>query len=724
MAQRLSTPYVSSVIPNAYVNYSVNSIPVGVASSGVMVIFGEANGGPSYSQTTLANSFYTPDQLSKIVQTFTSGQIVDAFTEITAPSNDAAITGTATGVYVVKTNSGTKATATLAPSYGTLSDINYGTLGNADQYQVLAVNSEDGPTITGVTVPSYGATTGAMFSVRSSGGAEVVVGPLAASANQAALVTNLNAALSTASVNLSATPGTATDTITLTFSATPGSSVPVADASAWAEGSGKSFELIDSTPGDLASIGMTAGLNVSSQEPEIEVQDSNATRAINETLGVNASIGLAVGYEGATATMTINPTTGLLTTTVTGGSGGNLSIVLSQYTTIGTLAGFIASQAGYSASAIPSANQLPTSALDAVSAIGIASTSAGDEPGRIKTSAYNFKQAMAISRLFTFAATATAGLPTPMAASAFLSGGTRGATLAADIVNVINSLGAVNCNIIVPLISQSATADILAGQTDPASTYTIAALNALMKSHCLEYSNPSLGKNRICVLSYNTTFANASAAAQGLASFRCSLTFQQVTQVNSLGVVTTFQPWMASVCAGAMQCGGFYQAITNKYANLISIVDPSDYNSGEPGDTSEAIEAGLMTLFTDVGGVRWVVDQTTYSFDNSFVYNSMQAVYDADLIAIDLKTSFSNAFVGKSLADVSAASVSAFLTQKMAGYMQLKLIAPSNGVPLGFNGAKVVIAAPTVTVTFNLYLATEILFIPITFGINPVQQSA
>ena len=106
------------------------------------------------------------------------------------------------------------------------------------------------------------------------------------------------------------------------------------------------------------------------------------------------------------------------------------------------------------------------------------------------------------------------------------------------------------------------------------------------------------------------------------------------------------------------------------------------------------------------------------------MYNSIQAVYDADVITIDLKSSFTQAFVGQSLADVSAASASAFLTQKMASYMQLKLIAPSNGAPLGFNNAKVTIAAPTMTISVNIYLATAIYFIPITFSISAVQQSA
>ena len=712
MSQRLTTPNVNTVIPGTYVNYTVQNSPVGVAASGILLIMGEADGGPSYEQTSLASSVYSPQQLQKIIQTYTSGQIVDAFQAITAPSNDANITGTATQVYVVKTNTGTKASAVLAPSYGTITDINWGVLGNQDQYQILAVQAEVAPTVAGNTIPAFGSPlNGVEFNIRLNGGASTVVGPISGSpANTAALVTALNGLLPS---GITASAGTAPNTIALAMAV---------DSAAWGKGWGKSFELIDSTPGDLAALGLAAGLSVSSEEPAVEMQDSNAVRGVSETLSAAATVALAVGYAGTSATLTI--ASGMLTTTVVGGSGANLNINLSQYSTIGSLATFIASQPGYSATVTPAANQQPTSALDAVAAIGICSTGAGDEPGRIKMGLYEFSKALATSKILSFSATATAGLPTPMAAPAFLTGGARGATLAADIVNVVDTLGGVNVDIMVPLFSQDATADIAAGLTDPASTYTIAAINALMKSNCIEESNPDLNRNRICILSLNSTFAHAAAAAQGLASALCSMTFQNVTQVNSAGAITQFQPWYASVVAAAMQLGGFYKAIVNKYANLISIVDPSDYDSGNPGDTSEALEAGLLPLYSDVGGPKWVSDQTTYGVDNNFVYNSIQAVYDANLIAKDLKSSFTAAFVGQSLADISAASVSAFLTAKMANYMQLKLIAPSNGAPLGFNNAKVTIVAPTVTISVNIYLATAIYFIPITFSISAVEQSA
>ncbi|HXN74880.1 MAG TPA: hypothetical protein VN855_00120, partial [Candidatus Acidoferrum sp.] len=318
-----------------------------------------------------------------------------------------------------------------------------------------------------------------------------------------------------------------------------------------------------------------------------------------------------------------------------------------------------------------------------------------------------------------------AGLPAPTAAFAFLSGGTRGATLAADIINVLNQLGGIQCNFIVPLFSQDATADIAAGVTSSSSTYTIAAINAAIKSHCLEFSTPALKKNRSAILSFNGTYANAKSQAQSLGTFRVSLTMQQVMQVNSTGAIQTFQPWYASVLAAGMQAGGFYKSILNKSANLISFIDPSGFDSGNPGSVEDGLSSGILFLSKDNSRAGyWVSDQTTYGFDTNFVYNSIQAVYASDLIALDLAQSFFLQFVGQSLADVSASAGLSFLTQKMDGYFKLKLIGSSTDAPLGFKNPKISIKAPEMDVAVEIKLATAIYFIPISINISQIQQSA
>lgn len=718
MAQRLVTPFINTNTPGAYPDTNVVSKPVGLGSSGIIVIFGEADGGDSYQSTALANNKFTADQLAKVTSKYLSGQIVDAFAALSAPSGDTDIKGTANVIYIVKTNRGTKASAVVDTNYGTLADQNFGKPGNQYKYQITSIAAETAPTITGNTIPAFGAALNAMtFSLRLNGGVVAAVTLSGTASNHqdvGTLVTELNGLLP---AGVTASPGTATATITLTVNP---------DAVAYRKGWGKALELIDTVPGDLAALGLTAGLLVSSQEPGVEVSITRSDIGLSETLNVNSAIGLSLGYAGTTATVTINQTAKTLTTTVTGGSGANLAIDLTQFRTVADLAAFIAAQTGYSATAAASAQQQPTSVLDTVTAQPIAATSTSAQPGRIKTAAAAFQSVLATSRALAFTPTATAGLPNPMSNPAFLAGGTRGATTGSDIVNVMNQLAGVQVNIVVPLFSQDSSSDIAAGNTDSASTYTIAAINAAVKSHCIQYSTPKLKRNRIAILSYwdNTqqTYINAKAASQSLAHFRCSLAMQKAVQNNSADVITTFLPWYTACIAAGMQAGGFYKAIVNKLANVISYADPVGFDSGSPGDVEDALNAGLLFLQNTNAGNSWVSDQTTYGFDTNFVYNSIQAVYCSDILSLDLASSFQNAFVGKSLADVDSGTALAFLSQKMDGYKKLKLIASSTDAPLGFKNAKVSIQAPEMDVAVEIKLATAIYFIPISINVSQVQS--
>jgi hypothetical protein len=351
-------------------------------------------------------------------------------------------------------------------------------------------------------------------------------------------------------------------------------------------------------------------------------------------------------------------------------------------------------------------------------------------PGRIKDAAYNFGTAMGTSVLeFTPGSGGNQGLPFPTSSFTFLSGGTRGNTLSADIVAALAQMAGIQCNIIVPLFSQDATTDIAEGYTSSGSTYTISAINAAVKNHCITYSTPLLKKHRIAICSYtdatNNTYANAVEAAQSLGNYRVSLTMQEINDVNGTDVPTTFQPWYGAVIAAGMQTGGFYKSIVNKAANVNGYVNPAGFDSGDPGDVSDALSSGLLFLSTDTGRAGyWVSDQTTYSYDTNFVYNSIQATYCSDLITLDLASSFFQAFGGKSEADIDAGVALAYLGLKMAGYKTLKLIAASNGAPLGYDNPSIDLNGPEMDVSVDIKLATSIYFIPININISQVQNSA
>jgi hypothetical protein len=727
MAQRLSTSFVNTNIPGAYPSVTVKSTPVGITNTGDIVIIGEAEGGADYTQETLKENFFTPTQLSRVKAKYLSGPIVDAMAALTSPSNDTNITGSIGRVYVIKTNAGTQASAIVegdSSSYGTLKDKNYGKDGNKYSYEIINSEDESAPEITSGVIASFGATLdGLEFKIRVDGGAEVTITlGVGGHADRDELVTELDGLL--AASGLSCLAGTAADTIKIQYDS---------DANANEKGYGKSFELINSNPGDLAAISLTESLSVSSQEPEIEVSIVRQDTNTNEKFIVESEVALTIGYDGTSASLDISG--GVLSTTVVGGVGGNLSINLAEYTTMADLAAFITSQAGYSATSIASSNNLSPLRLDEVSGVGIASATysymvgmdtlsfGGEEPGRIKKASDNFKSKLSQSSVVDFEETLKYGLPAETTGKIFLSDGTKGSTSAADIANAMTDLEGIKVNFVIPLFSKDASDDIADGLTDSGSTYTIDAINALVKSHCLAMSTVKLKRNRIAMLSKDSSYLEVKQASSSLSSFRVNFFTQKSSQVDSLGNVVEYQPWHTACIAAGMQSAGFNRSLTNKFANVISFKDPSGFDSGNPGDVEDAIDAGLFFLQTETAGSKWVVDQTTYGFDTNFVYNSLQAVYMADVLAIQLSESLENFAVGKSLADINSASVAAFISKKMEEFRKLKIIGPSDDAPLGYKNVTISINGPIAEVKLEVKLATAILFIPIEIELSQIQSS-
>lgn len=720
MAQRLTTDTVNTNRPGSYFDVDVKSTPVGVTSSGNIVIMGEASGGAAVKGVDATNgdllkdNFYTPDQLQEVQKKYISGPVVDAFRALASPSSDANISGAANRIYIAKTNISGKAQAVIPTSYGTLKDKNWGLDGNKYSYQIFQSLAEVAPAITGSTILAYGAAlNGTTFAIRLNGGASATVTLSNTAADHidlATLIVELNALLP---AGIEASAGTAANTLKLTMDV---------DANANLKGWGKSFELVDTTPGDLDAIGHDPGLTISSQEPEIELAINRQDNNTNEAFLVAAEVALLIGYEGTTATITI--TDSVLSTTITGGAGANLSISLNQYLTLADLASYINSQTGYSCAVVAASTQTSPVLLDNVSAQTICSTSADLMPGRIKKAAANFARAASQSSALEYTATATNGLPLPMATKVFLSGGSKGSTLAANIVSATTEMESIDVNFVVPLFSRDASADVSEGLTESGSTYTIDAVNALVKSHVLKMSTPKIKKHRSAFLSYWGLYSEAKNRAASLANARISLAMQKTSQANSQGVIVNQLPWHTAAIAAGMQAAGFYKSITNKFANVISYTDPTGFDSGSPGQIEEALDAGLLFLEKAVVGVKWVCDQTTYGIDTNFVYNSIQAMYAADLVALDLSASFQTAFVGQSLADVDASTAMAFLASKMDQYKKQKLIAASDDAPLGFKNAKVKMSGPIMEVKVEIKLATAILFIPINIDISQVQSAA
>ena len=472
---------------------------------------------------------------------------------------------------------------------------------------------------------------------------------------------------------------------------------------------------------------------------------NRALDSIQEELIAGGEIALKLSYDGDTASVVINDTT--MTITVTGGAGTSIGALnLTDYPTLADLAGFIDSKTGYSCS-LGSAilGQLSPVCLDDGTFTFASCHSSATKPtvqalhqaaGRLKIDAYRFfrkvSQESVLGQLQDVAGNsgtveqAASGLPAPTAALAYLTSGAKGFTTGATAILAIDACEKVRGNFLVPLFSRDYTLDLADGLTESGSTYAIDTVNAYCRTHVLKMSTLKKRRNRQAFLSKQDTFTNSKSASSNIASFRCSMTFQDCKNIASDGTTAQFQPWMNAVVAAGMQAAGFYRAIVAKYANISGALQAAaDFDDQDDTAMENALLAGLLPMKrAENGGWKWVSDQTTYGKDSNFVFNSIQAVYVADLVAMTTATRMENAFVGQSVADVSASLALAFLEAIMGDFLKLKMISASDDAPRGFKNASIRISGTSMIVSVEIKLAGAIYFIPISFLVSQVQQTA
>jgi hypothetical protein len=469
---------------------------------------------------------------------------------------------------------------------------------------------------------------------------------------------------------------------------------------------------------------------VSETEYQVEMVVSRQLDSISETLGgtnVGGEVVLTLGYDGTTGSAVIADET--LTITVVGGAGTSpAAISLSDYPTINDLVAYLNTLTGFTAAAGNAAlGQLASVNLDpGTYSIG---TTHGAATGRIKMDGQTFLDSVnANSVLIEISpvapATRVSGLP-DVSSLAFLTGGSRGATSNADIAAAYDALQAPRVNFVVPLFSRDATADIAAGLTDAGSTYTIASVNAGLRSHVLLMAQLKRRRRRQGFASYRGTFAGAKAQAGNLASSRVALFFQDGRDVAGDGSLKQMQPWVMAVKAASMQAAGFYRPIVSKFINISGVLQAAgDFNDQLDSQLENALLSGLCPAQRDPsGGFKWVSDQTTYTKDDNFVFNSIQAMYVSDTIAATAEQRMERAFVGQSVADVSKALALTTLDGIMTDFRRLKLIAPDDSAPKGYINPKVVIDGPSLRFSVTVRLAGAIYFVTIDFLATPVQSN-
>lgn len=405
------------------------------------------------------------------------------------------------------------------------------------------------------------------------------------------------------------------------------------------------------------------------------------------------------------ATMTI--ASGMLTTTVTGGTTAPLSIDLTKFFTVSALASYIAAQPGYSASPVSQKlGSLNPSVLDSVTALSIKTAAL------IKKDAYEVSQFFSASALVSYTPTLKSGLPTVMSKT-FMSGGARGATSQAAIQACIDALLARRVNFIVPLFSRDAASDIADGLTDSASNYDIHATHAAIVSHVNQASTVKGRKERQGFVGFkDSVYDDVAEQSANLSAARVQIAFQDIDVVSaSTGLIALKQPHMLALISAAMKASALVGLPnTFKQPSISGFYHPSF----DPSTQAEkAISDNLLFVEkSPTGSFRFVLDNSTYSSNtDAWIYNRPSVLYAADTAAYSIRLN-TEQFVGRRNSDVSEESIKNLMIGVMDNLRTAGIIVADNNTGgRGYKNLSVKINGSIVTINVTLALVEGLEFI-------------
>lgn len=703
-------------------SYSQTTVDVGggfpIGPAGLIALIGEADAGaPGSAEIDLRNNGFTADQMSSIRSKYRNGPIVDAAQFLFAPAADAAIPSGAQIVWIYKTNASTQSSLVMAPAYGTMKVREWGVGGNRC-VATITQTSEVAPTLTGITVPAFGAALDEASIQVFANGVKKVLTLSAVPADHADIVT-LVAELS-ALVLAQSLP------LVVSNVANALKIDMAVDAVIHQKGFGRSFELAGA---DLALLGLTAGIQVSSVEPSQNIKIDQKRDLITEEEIVGGNVIVKIGHDGTggvtAATVTINDSNIILSAT----PGSPINFDKASYVTLSDLVEEVGRQTGWSAVITDNGyNQLSPDVLDQVTAVG----AMGSQPARIKKDAADVASFFEMSGLVYVSSQVMVGLPNAMAATNF-AGGSKGGTSGLDIVNALEKFTKFHVNFIVPLFSRDAVDDVSDGLTDLSSTYTIDAIHQTVKTHISLMKTAKKKSERQGCLSLKRSYVDSKSQAGILADGRVQLVIQDVRQANAQGNIQWFQPWALSCLLAGSRCGApIGEPMTFKFANCSGIRHTAqpmstaeadivvDFDADLQGD--DAIQSGITFLEArQGGGFRWVVDNTTYGRDANFLWNRANVVYAADIVMINLRQTLEDVYVGRkntvTTTDVSSTASSVLGQMKAQG-----ITVGTPDAPNGFKALSVRIEGSVIYVEVTIKIVEGIDFVLTTSVIQRANQ--
>lgn len=507
-----------------------------------------------------------------------------------------------------------------------------------------------------------------------------------------------------------------------------GSSIYQAKGSAWGVGD------------NGLSIIIAAGDDSARQKLISVAQIGGTTEALGENAAQQV---MSIHYTGnaTTASMAISGSSQqqkALAVTLAGDqtdSSANLSIMLKNYT-MKTLVDFINAQPGYAASLITvSLAQTAATQLDPLAATSILAS--------VNMYQLQYEILAVINGSARVQATIqdppVVGLP-DNSSGIFLAGGAQGASANSDFANGYSVSLAEDYNALLPCASRDASedvADAVQGFTDASSSYTIASILAAADAHLRLRSDV---KNRKEAGGFGgvrkSSKAAAFAAVASVGSEYMQIAIQDCLMIDAEANQSYKHPHVTAAFAAGMRTGmPVGEPLTFKFPAVLDIghfINPAtglsagDFNPGV--DFDAAIDAGVLFMEKANGGFRWVVDNTSYGIDDSFVFNRGSVMSAVFFVNKSLRQVAETIFVGHKVSNGAASSIKNAVRNKLRELNQpdTNIITSSSDAPEGFREDTFVVTiqgnTAIVQVEYKPVQGLDFVFFEFTLG--DIQQTA
>ena len=782
MARSVSFNGITRYRPGAITrinNEAANQI--GITSSGVLALVGEADGGAPGSVSGLV-SLRDP---SRATDLFRSGPLVDAIKLAFQSSGDPLIPGGAAEVVVYKTNSSTQSQVNLPST--TINVVNTTVTGGAstttqiDVAATLTAGAHVGRWVE-ITIAGLPGSPSFLRRITANTASQITVTPALPAAPAAADVVQIRANLiniksrdygaHTASIKttldtdatdesyqvrvefegqtqLSPTlggqsrnylhvvyrGGSVADTTAVVagstvsvINVTPASLVATAHAN-------QTFILRDSS-GNLKAISKIATNGTSDITLAVALSEVPTVGDLVEIRSVTDAVGQFNGASGVATSFT---------TTITGVSGDDLNIAITPTMTLRQLAALINANSNYIATIPSSINPDTTLASEFDWGASTSINLQRSYSGTVSTTGFrqdlnevinwinNEAQYITASRSTADALDGgdlnsvdypdTTGDPLPWMFQ--LYGGERGISTNADFQAGLDALLLRVVDEVVPLIDQDLTNE------GNGSTATWSAVAAQLYDHVTEARGVA-GKERGAWIGRRGTKTEVIAAANSLNDPDIALVAQSPTVVGVTGDLEEKGPRELAVMGASMRLGvpEVGEPLTYKFLRVSAMSQDASWDPADTTDSADMILNGVMFTETVAGqGTRWVRDLTSWIRDDNLALSEGSVRDVVRFVAYGLRTLIERRFTGRKATPATIASIKDAVSSQLEVYRTGNIIVDSTDPATGatiraYYGLKVTSSGDVVTISVGFFPVPGINFELIDLAVSLASQSA